>query len=69
MSQKNNATISEKMTELDTLLAWFDSDEFELEKAFDRFDEAQKLANDIENDLKEMKNSITVLKNNFSEES
>lgn len=62
---KNDKTISQKMDELSALVAWFESDEFELEKALDRYKEAELLANDIERDLSDLKNEVTVLKQKF----
>lgn len=62
---KNNKTITEKMNTLTELVAWFEGDEFELEKALDRYRDAEKLANEIENDLSEIKNEVTVLKKKF----
>jgi exonuclease VII small subunit len=67
MSAKNNSSISEKTIKLNELVEWFDSDDFELEAALDKFAEAQKLASEIEADLSAMKNSITVIKKNFNE--
>ena len=60
-----NKTVSEKMTALGQLVAWFESDEFELEKALDRYKEAETLATEIEHDLANLKNEITVLKQKF----
>ncbi len=67
MSTKNNPTIAEKTTKLDQLVAWFDGEDFELERAVDIFTEAQKLAQEIEHDLNELKNNIEVIKVKFSE--
>ena len=67
MSTKNSSTIAEKTAKLDELVAWFDSDDFELEKAVDVFTEAQKLAQEIEHDLQALKNNIEVVKATFSE--
>lgn len=64
MSQKNKS-ISEKMTELGELVAWFEGEEFELETALDKYKEAEKLADEIEKDLSGLKNEITVLKQKF----
>lgn len=64
MSQKNKS-ISEKMTELGELVAWFEGEEFELETALDKYKEAEKLADEIEKDLSDLKNEITVLKQRF----
>lgn len=68
MSGKNNATISEKLAKLSELTAWFESEEFELEEAIDRFKEAETLAGEIEKELSEFKNKITVLKQDFSKD-
>lgn len=67
MSAKNNPTISEKTLQLNELVAWFDSDDFELEQALDKFAQAEKLASDIETDLQALKNNITVIKKKFNE--
>lgn len=66
MSQKNSPTIAGKIAQLDELLEWFESDDFELESALDKFTEAEKLAKEIEAELADFKNKITVIKNDFS---
>jgi exonuclease VII small subunit len=65
---KKNKTIHEKMDELSGLIAWFDSDEFLLEEAIDRFKVAEALAADIEKELSSFKNDITILKQKFDSE-
>lgn len=67
MSEKNE-TVSRKLTRLSELVAWFESDDFVLEEAVDRFTEAQKLADEIEEDLSKLKNEIVVLKKKFDED-
>ena len=67
MSQENELTIAEKTALLDTLVAWFDSEKFELEQALDKFAEAEKLAAEIEADLLSLKNDIEIVKAKFSE--
>lgn len=67
MSTKNNPTVAEKTAKLAELVAWFDSDEFDLEQALDRFKEAEKLAEEIEHDLLKLKNDIEIVKTKFSE--
>jgi exodeoxyribonuclease VII small subunit len=62
---KNDKTIQEKMNQLSELVAWFESDEFELEAAIEKYKTAETLAGDIEKDLSELKNEITVLKTKF----
>ena len=56
------------MDDLSELIAWFDSDDFALEEAIDRFKAAEKLATEIETDLSSFKNDITVLKQKFDSE-
>lgn len=67
MSSKNKS-IQEKTVELTKLVAWFDSDEFTLEAALDKFKEAEKLAIDIEQDLSSLKNEIQIVKQKFDSE-
>jgi exonuclease VII small subunit len=60
-------SIAEKTAKLDELVAWFDSDDFELEQALDRFKDDEKLAAEIEQDLVRLKNEVTVIKKKFDE--
>ena len=66
MSGKSK-TVEEKMNELREAAAWFESDEFSLTLATDKFKQATKLASEIEDDLKNLENQITVLKQSFEE--
>lgn len=61
---KNN-TIKDKTEELNKIIAWFSGDDFEIEKALERFKEAQKLAADIEKELNQLKNEIEIVKKKF----
>ena len=66
MSKNDNSkTISQKMEELSALVAWFESEEFEIEKAIATYKKAEALAKDIEHDLSTVKNEVTVLKARF----
>lgn len=66
---KSNKTIQEKMADLSGLVAWFDSDDFAIEVAIDKFRVAEKLAEEIEHDLKHLKNDIEVVKQKFDQAS
>jgi len=69
MSTKNKSqTITEKTDQLRELVAWFDGDDFLLEEAMQRFESAQKLAEEIEADLKNLKNEITIVSQKFDED-
>jgi exodeoxyribonuclease VII small subunit len=63
-----NRSIQEKINELSKMVAWFDSDEFELEAALDKFKEAEKLATEIEKDLTSLKNEIQIVRKKFGSE-
>jgi exodeoxyribonuclease VII small subunit len=65
---KANKTIQEKTTELNELVAWFNSDDFVLEKAVDQFKQAEQLAEEIEKDLTAIRNDIQVVKQKFDSE-
>lgn len=62
---KENKTIQDKMAALTQLVTWFDSDDFTLETAIDKFKEAEALAETIEKDLKSLKNEIQIVKQKF----
>lgn len=69
MSDKSDATtIADKLAQLNQLVAWFESDEFSIEEALDKFAEAEKLEKTIDDELTVFKNKITVLKKDFSTE-
>lgn len=61
-----NISLNQKIEQLDTQVEWFYSDDFKLEEATDKYREAVKLAKEIEKDLDELKNEITVLAEDFS---
>lgn len=58
-------TVSQKMDELSNLVAWFESDDFVLETALEKYKTAESLASEIEHDLMSLKNEVTVLKKKF----
>ncbi len=63
MSSESN--ITKKMQQLRELVDWFESDEFSLEAASKKFEAANKLASEIETELTNVKNKVTVLKEKF----
>jgi exonuclease VII small subunit len=60
--------INEKIEELNNKVEWFYGDEFKLEEASVKYKEATKLAKEIEEDLKNLKNEIKVIEEDFSKE-
>jgi exodeoxyribonuclease VII small subunit len=63
-----NKSIQEKTEQLTKLVAWFDSEDFSIEEALSKYKTAQKLADEIENDLLKHKNEINIVKNKFDSE-
>jgi exodeoxyribonuclease VII small subunit len=59
-------SLNQKIEKLDAQVEWFYSDDFKLEEATGKYREAVKLAKEIEKDLDELKNEITVLAEDFS---
>jgi exonuclease VII small subunit len=68
MSELNNKTVQSKTEELSQLVAWFDSENFEIEQALEKYKEAEDLAAQIEHDLISLKNNIQVIKQKFDSE-
>ena len=62
----NEKTIEQMMAELNERIAWFQSEEFNLDEAKQRFIEARQLAKDITAALDVMQHEITVLSEDFS---
>ena len=62
----NEKTIEQMMTELNERIAWFQSEDFNLDEAKQRFVEARQLAKDITAALDNMQHDITVLGEDFS---
>lgn len=65
---KQPKTIQEKLSELSELVEWFQSPEFILEMALEKYKQAEQLADEIETELMQLKNDITVVSKRFDEE-
>jgi exodeoxyribonuclease VII small subunit len=55
---ENKQTIEVRIAALETKVAWFDGEDFELDKAIEQYEEAQKMANEITEQLDQLKNTI-----------
>ena len=67
---KNNKhatkSFQEKLLELEELLTWFESDEVTLEDAVSKYEYAQKLSSELEDELMSARNKIEVIKKKFT---
>lgn len=68
MSKENKLTIAEKQTKLAELLRWFESDDFSVEQATAKLTEAEKLTKEIETELMDYQNEITLIKQRFDQD-
>ena len=62
------SNLNEKIKKLDKQVEWFSSEEFELAQAVEKYKEALELAEEIEEDLKNLKNEIEVIDKDFTKE-
>lgn len=66
MSTEKSSTVADKIEKLEALLAWFESEEITVEQSLKKYEEALKLSQELEKDLKEAKNKVEVIKQNFA---
>ncbi len=59
-------SVGAKIEQLNQNLEWFYSDDFKLEDAAKKYQEAAELAKDIEKELETLKNQIEVISKDFS---
>ena len=67
MSQTSKTNISEQLNKLQQSLAWFDSEDFNLDEAVQRYEESSKIADDLKKSLEEIRNKVEILKQNFQD--
>jgi exodeoxyribonuclease VII small subunit len=61
-------TTEEMMSQLEELLAWFESDDVTVEMAVEKYEAATQLSVTIEDRLKNAQNQIEVIKRKYSDE-
>lgn len=67
MSTKTDTvSIQDKLRQLDELVAWFEGDDFELEKAAEILKQAQQLTAEIEAQLETVANDVRVIKESLA---
>ena len=67
-SKTKDLTINQKLEQLDQQIEWFYGDNFSLEEATQRQQEAATSAKEIEAELNEIKNQIEIINHDFSKE-
>lgn len=54
-------SISERIAELDSSVEWFYGEDFQLDQALEKYQQANRLAENIAKDLSELKNKVEVV--------
>lgn len=62
---KSDKSVSEKMDQLEAKMAWFQGDEFNLDEAAGRYEEIERLADEVEEMLLSMQNEVDVIQKKF----
>jgi Exonuclease VII small subunit. len=62
--KENNLTLEEKIAKIERETAWFEGDDFVLEKAIEKYKEIITLVAEVEKELTELENTIRDLEDN-----
>ncbi len=62
--KESNLTLEEKIAKIERETAWFEGDDFVLEKAIEKYKEIITLAAEVEKELTELENTIIDLEDN-----
>lgn len=62
--KENNLTLEEKIAKIERETAWFEGDDFVLEKAIEKYKEIITLVAEVEKELTELENTIIDLEDN-----
>lgn len=62
--KESNLTLEEKIVKIERETAWFEGDDFVLEKAIEKYKEIIALVAEVEKELTELENTIIDLEDN-----
>lgn len=62
--KESNLTLEEKIAKIERETAWFEDDDFVLEKAIEKYKEIIALVAEVEKELTELENTIIDLEDN-----
>lgn len=62
--KESNLTLEEKIAKIERETAWFEGDDFMLEKAIEKYKEIIALVAEVEKELTELENTIIDLEDN-----
>lgn len=61
-------SLSELQAELESIIAWFESDDADIDQAENRYQRGLEVSKELQDRLQETKNRITKLKTSFEEQ-
>ena len=67
MSAKKSNFIQDKMKQLEEIVAWFESENVDIDEALAKYETGLKLANELQADIKSTKNKFVKIKKSFNE--
>ena len=56
-----------KLTELEAIVNWFESEDVDLKKSMEKFEKGMQLAKELEKELKEAENKVAIIKKKFAQ--
>lgn len=65
MTPKQTKSFAEQLQELEDLLAWFESGDFDIDQAVENYEKGMKLIKALEAHLKTAENKVTKIKASF----
>ncbi len=65
---EKNKSLKELMAEFESVVAWFDDDDLDVEKATKQFEKGSELAEQIKKQLETARNKIEIVKQKFDVE-
>lgn len=65
MMTKETADFGTKLKELETITAWFESDEVDLNSALAKFERGMQLADELKRELQQVENRVEKIKARF----
>lgn len=66
MSKVDKPTINDKINQLHEMTEWFYDEDFSLDHATEKYQQAVDLTKEIEKDLQELKNKVEVIDKDFT---
>ncbi len=67
-SKKSDQTTADLMLELESIVAWFEQDDLDVDAALKKFERGVEVARDLKTRLKEVENKVVKIQSSFGNE-